>query len=270
MADVTPKERTQAVEDFRRKMALERTFKKELKSLFSRMAISFKKSVTVTGHGPNDDKFLDEWKVLLRKHYERVQRSFAGDVQKFSGKSLNFSRKQEFTEEESEDMLILALLAWIDQNAPKEAALITSTNNKNMRDAMSQARQSLIDQGITDIDNRTLAAASVVILKRKFAGRVESIASFETQSAAESAKFIEAEVVAGVKPSVLGGRRFEKITSTKKWVTIGDNIVRVKPFNHREANGQIKKLNEYFEVSGELLRYPSDNSLGASAGNTIN
>ena len=77
-------------------------------------------------------------------------------------------------------------------NAPEETRLITATNDKNMRAAINEARQSLIDQGITDIDSRTLAATATAILKRKFSGRVETIASFETQSAAEASKFIDA------------------------------------------------------------------------------
>lgn len=41
-------------------------------------------------------------------------------------------------------------------------------------------------------------------------------------------------------------------------------------FDHLRPDGQITAQDQPFQVSGELLRYPGDSSLGASAGNTIN
>lgn len=39
---------------------------------------------------------------------------------------------------------------------------------------------------------------------------------------------------------------------------------------HRDANGQSKSIFEPFEVDGELMMYPRDESLGANAGNIVN
>lgn len=52
----------------------------------------------------------------------------------------------------------------------------------------------------------------------------------------------------------------------KTWVTMGDSRVREA---HSKVNGQTVRGDQPFLVDGELLRYPSDRSLGASLGNII-
>lgn len=53
----------------------------------------------------------------------------------------------------------------------------------------------------------------------------------------------------------------------KTWHTIMDKRTRDW---HAEVNGQTKPITEPFEVSGELMQYPRDESLGASGGNIVN
>lgn len=54
---------------------------------------------------------------------------------------------------------------------------------------------------------------------------------------------------------------------TKKWITVGDNKVRVA---HVLANGQSVGISEDFIVGGQRLGFPGDGSKGASADNLIN
>ena len=54
---------------------------------------------------------------------------------------------------------------------------------------------------------------------------------------------------------------------TKKWITMGDNKVRVA---HVLANGRSVGINESFIVGGEMLSFPGDGSKGASPDNIIN
>lgn len=51
------------------------------------------------------------------------------------------------------------------------------------------------------------------------------------------------------------------------WVSAGDNLVRD---THAEADGQVKPINEPFEVGDSLMMYPCDNSLGAGAEEIVN
>ena len=53
----------------------------------------------------------------------------------------------------------------------------------------------------------------------------------------------------------------------KTWHTIIDKRTRDW---HAEVNGQTKPIEEPFEVNGELLQFPRDDSYGASGGNIVN
>lgn len=52
----------------------------------------------------------------------------------------------------------------------------------------------------------------------------------------------------------------------KRWLATRDPRVRA---DHLGADGQVRKIDEPFEVGGELMLYPGDSSLGASLGNVI-
>jgi hypothetical protein len=103
------------------------------------------------------------------------------------------------------------------------------------------------------------------VLSRKLNGRVRGISSLETQAPAEAAKATEAQILAGQPPGVTGGS-LRKSGVSKEWFTQGDEVVRK---NHTLADSQEQDINTPYKVGGELLRFPGDTSLGASAGNVI-
>lgn len=265
----TAKEETAQVNrDLNTKLKLERTFRPEVRSIFGRMVKAFAVSVARTGTSPQAETYRSEWEGAVRKHFVRTQGAFLGTVSSLNGKSLDkILIKQD--EEDDEDALLFGLLTWANMNAPKDADHITATNQKNFDRSIDEAR-AILQQEEEPFGNRDLALTAAAILKRKFNGRVESITSFETQSSAEATKLTEAEVSAGLEPSVLAPSGFVIVTATKVWRTIGDKLVRVTPFNHMAADRQVKKITQPFEVSGQLLMNPADTSLGASAGNVIN
>jgi len=55
--------------------------------------------------------------------------------------------------------------------------------------------------------------------------------------------------------------------STKQWQTQGDSKVRIA---HQEADGQEVGINDFYMVMGQMLMYPGDSSMGASASNVCN
>lgn len=63
------------------------------------------------------------------------------------------------------------------------------------------------------------------------------------------------------------GAKATNLPIIKTWVTMQDEKVRN---HHMLANGQQRRLSEAFVVNGELMRFPSDFTLGASADNLIN
>lgn len=62
-------------------------------------------------------------------------------------------------------------------------------------------------------------------------------------------------------------RETYQATMEKTWMTQHDGKVRE---SHRMAEGQMKDIDQPFEVDGQLLSYPGDNSLNATLENTIN
>jgi len=92
------------------------------------------------------------------------------------------------------------------------------------------------------------------------------IATTEVQTAAEGAKSIEA-LVYSEELQDLVDTGAAKVERRKEWNTQGDEKVREA---HVLADLQEVDADEPFIVDGESLMFPSDTSLGASAGNTIN
>lgn len=240
----------QAKEDLREKLRLERIFKKEIKRLFGRIKLDFKVNVSATGFPQDAKKYTNAWQELLLNHYKRVQNAFKGTVLSFNGKSFeDYETKEEDT---AEDELLLLLLLYREEHSIEQANYITSTTNRNLQQAVNEARIAMMEQGelITD---KSLARVASQILGKKFDGRTEGIATLETQNPAEKTKNLEAEVMS-------------KRQVKKTWRTIGDNKVRDA---HKNANYQTVELDDAFIVGGQRLMFPGDTSLGATIDNVI-
>lgn len=229
------------------KIKMERIFKKEVTKIFNSIARDFRISVAATGMPPSMAVYKPVWEVALNMHYKRVQRAFTGVVKQFGIGDI-----------------LSVFLTWRNIRAKQQAEEITETTKNNMNESLQLADIAAVEEGValTSIER---AANSTAILKGKFKSRTQALINTETQSAAEAAKFMEAELLSDVKPRILGGR--EESDTTKKWTTVGDDRVRRI---HREANGQIRKLNEPYLVGGEYLMHPGDLSLGASLANVAN
>ena len=95
----------------------------------------------------------------------------------------------------------------------------------------------------------------------KLKRRVGPIANINTQGVAEEAANPDGP------PVMITEDPAEAEQIVKRWVTMLDE--RVRP-HHMAAHGQIQPLNEPFVVNAELLRFPGDQTLGASLNNIIN
>lgn len=231
-------------EQLRDKIRLERIFRPEVERIFNSIARDFRVSVAVTEMPPLIADYKPLWEVALKNHYRRVQTAFTGAVK-----------------QPADDLLLKVFLDWRNRHAPPQAQRIIETTRVNMNEALQLAREGTVVTGEV-LAAREMAAQSFAILKKKFKSRTQTLINTETQAAAETAKFQEAEVNSGVTP----GSRQDSDT-TKQWTTVGDRHVRDI---HREANGQIRKLNEPYLVAGEYLMHPGDATLGASLGNLAN
>jgi len=256
---------------FNLKMGLEKTMIVDLKNYFAEQ----KRNVRA-------GKDIDTIAPVLQKHYLRIVRTL-------TGKQIKQNIPQE-------------VIDFIANKADIQANEIDDTTRKEIEQSIELARQSLQDEGITDYTQETLLLIASKIFIRKSKWRIRTVSNTETQENAEGIRNILA--LAGLKeletaiaenditkiseiyqekPSytaykvrqLIGVEEaavlFAFIASAKKeWETMGDSKVRIKPFNHQAANGQQVGITEPFIVSGQLLKYPGDMSLGASIGNVVN
>lgn len=230
------------------KLKLERTFSRQVRAIFAQQARSFRTDLLEDPFSTVFSRsFLKEWEAFLEVHYERVQKAFF---------HVNFEFLPDDWNDDDDDELWLLLFWWRKAQAKKQALLISATDFKMKQASVAQARASFADQGkVPSAEEMSLTSTNN--LRRKNKARVENITITETQSAAETTKFTEAKQVAKKKPDP------EKII-LKGWQTRRDK--KVRPW-HSAAQGQIRHMAEFFNVGGERLMMPGDNSLGASAKN---
>jgi hypothetical protein len=237
------------------KLRLEKAFRREINSIFRRMVKDFAVTLAGTGTIPSASKFLADWESTLNKHYERVQRSFSGEVLEQQEKCNQdwYERKQAEDDEETEAgraaIFALALQQWRDEHAGRGAQLITQTNQRDFDDALRQAREIVRDQDLPT-DNRTLAATAVAVLTRKFQGRTPGILMLETQQSAESTKLIEANVLDDLPPFPRSRFGIGDTQAIKTWWTVGDDVVRDI---HQAADDQKKKSTSPSRLAANYL-----------------
>lgn len=236
------------------KLRLEKAFRREVNSIFARMIGDYRITLAGTGNIPSSSKFLADWQAALRKHYERVQKAFSGEVleQQEKCNPAWYERKQtedEETEAGRAAIFALALQQWREEHVGRGAQFITETNQSDFEEAFIQAQQLIREQELPT-DNRTLAATAVAILARKFRGRVPGILMLETQQAAESTKLIEANVLKDLQPFPTSRFGVGDTQAIKDWFTVGDDIVRDI---HVAADGQKKKSTNLSRLAGNYL-----------------
>lgn len=238
-----PNKRQQIIaSELEKKLRLEKAFRREVRSLFNRIVKDFTVTVMNTGiFPPGANKFIPDWQSALKRHYERVQKAFNGEVleQQKKCNATWYERKQaegEDTEAEKAALLALALQKWRDEHSVESAELIAQTTQKNFNEAINEARETILEQDLPT-DRRTLALTAAAILKRKFNGRVGGILMFETQQSAESAKLAEAEIESDIRPSILTG------------LAAAIGIVKKK-------HGGLSEINESGRIIGRLMGRP--------------
>jgi uncharacterized protein with gpF-like domain len=251
-----------AATDLRKKIALEKELLPKLDAYHRDLARLFIRSVNAGGVPSSVAAYNQQLEQLLASHYKRVQKQFDGALAERLPADVQPTGKEG-------EIITAALLAYFANQAREQADTINTTTDNDTRTALRLARQDAEEQGVA-VSNTTLAVTGAAILQNQLRARALSIATTETQRAAEATKATEAEVLSGLTPTI--SRRITtpprpETVPVKSWDSVGDSHVREA---HLSADGQEVRTNEPFTVGGEQLMYPGDDSLGASIGNIVN
>lgn len=252
------------------KLALEKTFTRELVSYFENIRKDVVSFYTATGLLINADIYQKQTEDMLERHYKRVIRNFINEGRYSYRKSLEvkgieYKQEQEDEDEKIKATSVLIALAFVETILQKRASQLIETTSDNVKDTVKRATEKAGESG-TKINEEFKKG-----LNRTFKGRQAMIALTETQFMAERAKNIEASVISrngNVDPSSINdGIVVGNPDVKKEWAAVLDEKTR---FSHAVADGQVKGINDPYIVNGEYMMYPGDTSMGASLENIIN
>lgn len=141
------------------------------------------------------------------------------------------------------DLTVPGVTEWLETVGGEQAKLIVST----LKDQLAE----VLAAGAEGEDTATTIAARLAELFDLRRSEANRIAWTETGKAYNF--------------GTLEGFRQSEVVAKKEWLAVDDEHTRDA---HREADGQVVGLEEFFLVDGELLEFPG--APGASAGNAIN
>ena len=234
----------------------------------------------------NMSKYDDDIRKILVRHYKLVFKEFPSPVDIDFKNSLTNSMIQtqqdeyinDRADQSTQQIRETTQKRW--QKAIDSALLLLltgrdTTDTEDNREVISNVeigddfigndvtQDPFVSGQSTEDQSRDKRDAVVALAVKKFnsgnSSRSRIIANTETQSSSESNKHIIAETLlttAGIVSTV-----------NKMWMTILDGRERA---SHNVANGQIRPFNSPYIVQDQLLMYPGDISINATADNVIN
>ena len=184
---------------------------------------------------------------ILGKHYDRVFLLFG---QRLINGAKRIKQADQFTLPPAE-RFARAQQAWIAQFGGIKIQRIGATTYEQTIDIINEIIKQSVAEGLTEAETgRRIVEAinSDSVAMSRLRSRI--IARTETHNASQAASHLAAKATG--------------LPTSKEWVTAGQRA----RDDHAEANGQIRPLDEPFDVGGEKLMYPGDPS--GSPENVIN
>ena len=246
-----------AMDSYAKKLKFEKPLQAKMKSFFDQINADFKDYYLKTGIIPSISDYQKDLEKILNDHGVKVGNAFSNNIREELGKPPNNAAIQRKLE------------ANIKGKSAQRSHLMSHTILDTTRDNMEAAvKNSFValakeDEAITDESVGLLASENLSSL---FLGRSNIISITETQTAAETGKDLEFTTMDDFNVEY-DGKPISEIIQQKMWVAVLDDHTREA---HMEADGQVVNSDEAFDVDGESLMFPGDDSMGASAGNLIN
>jgi len=248
------------------KMRMEPRLRREMSVFFASVSKDMKSIYSAKGAVLDVSQFKDEVAVILRQHYRRVSKVFGNGLRQKINTSKSFGFKV-YEAKQLDDEIDNAISEFINSVVPFRANEIIQTTQDDVNSAIASSLFLALgsDIGSSSASNEAIAASSQKEFNRKTRSRPQTIAVTETQTASEGSKEIEAERVA--ETAAQSANTTPSEVMSKEWVAVLDSRTRSA---HVFADGQRVSIDEVFEVDGEELMFPGDESRGASVGNIIN
>lgn len=236
------------------KLKLESLFKPSLNSFFSQIGKDIAIVWAATQNIPSLHSFQTELVSILRSYYRKIAKEFNS---KLSDRII----MPELTALiQNDNKIPHNIVTYINNHSVDQAHIILDTTRKDLQEIAAKEIMKVAVNGQLTTDY-TLGKSIQKAFEQSAESRTEIIAITETQIAAESIKFIEAQGI-----DALANGLEDKPEITKTWSTILDNKTR---HAHAAADMQVKPLNAPYIVKGQLLMFPGDVSLGATLDNIM-
>lgn len=262
------------------KLILESKLSRQLTKLLKEYAHTVHDSYRAFGLPYYSPSLEPTLKDMLFLHYKKVG-GFFGEFHK------NYKKKQKKASSKVSSIVKDKLALYYDVLATKRANQIVYTTHIELASYVRKLATITNKEGVYLSQNEIAKVLNDLLIKRADS-RARSIALTETNSSAEKAKSVEIETMIEEADDddleeilgdnvdsdlletilLLGGAAALAeglISPTKTWNAIEDNVTREA---HLEADGQSVPVDSNFEVDGEELEYPGDDS--GSVENTIN
>jgi hypothetical protein len=251
--------------DLAKKLILLAALIPQLRRWFKTIAKDFTVVYKHTGQILSLHPYKPELSSILISHYRKTAKKFSNNIRDqvdIDNYILPETTTKELKEEYERinNIIAITLTAFILNHSEKQAKYIIETTLHNLRAEVNTIITEHAIQGQELTDSQIAEKVKQRFIENS-ENRLETIATTETQITAEKAKFTEASTL-NESNILIPGKEFKK-----QWSAILDD--RVRDF-HAAADGQIRAITATFDVNGEKLMFPGDDSLGASASNIIN
>ena len=168
--------------------------------------------------------------------------------------------------DEFEGSVIVEKQEFITRSVNENTADINETNATQMAAAVASAITLLnidLDRPPTQLEVGVQAGSN---FRTRTASRPQTIAVTTTQQGAEGIKEIEREQFFAVRNEGALAVGIPPLQEQVVWKAVLDTHTRM---SHAEADGLIRQSG-FFTVQNQMLRFPGDRALGATADNVIN
>lgn len=264
----------QAYADMKEKRAFEDMLAKDIRREFRRIGEDYETVFASTGHQLYLSGYEEAIAKVLRDSYRKVSGAFKDNIRENLSPSLNSRLKGPSVSTEID----LILKNYFDARAKNQAKLIIDTTHDRMTEALAGVIEDSSTGNLSNADQYEIAAGMARWFRDIAPGRATAIGMTEVGNSAEVSKHTESIILkkALQKPkfvAILYGIKVRVVfpigspEANKVWVTTLDEKTRPE---HAEADFQSVAWGEAFNVGGEQMQYPTDESMGASIGNVIN